>query len=68
MPYASRKVKNRNCYKNYNKKTKRVYSKCASKKNATRQLRLLRAIEYNKDFVPRKSPRSSKNKIQKIKK
>jgi hypothetical protein len=27
-------------------------AKCSTKKNATKQLRLLRAIIYNKDFVP----------------
>lgn len=63
MPYATRKVKNKNCYKNYNKKTKQVYSKCTSKKNAMRQLRLLRAIEYNKEFVPRKQTRRNTKKV-----
>lgn len=31
----------------------RVFSKCTSLKNAESQLRLLRAIEYGKNFVPR---------------
>ena len=54
MPYTLRKVRGKSCFKLYNRKTKRVFSKCASKKNVTKQLTLLRAIEYNKNFVPRK--------------
>ena len=60
MPYTVRKVRGKTCFKVYNKKSKRVYSKCASRENAQRQLRLLRAIEYNKNFVPRN--RTLKNK------
>jgi len=52
MPYTIRKVKNKSCYRVYNKKSKKIFSKCSSKENATKQLRLLRAIEYNKKFVP----------------
>lgn len=54
MPYTIRKVRGKSCFKLYNRKSKRVFSKCSSKKNVTKQLRLLRAIEYNKNFVPRK--------------
>jgi hypothetical protein len=53
MPYASRKVRNKNCFRVFNKKTKRIFSKCTSKENAKKQLRLLRAIQYNKNFVKR---------------
>lgn len=53
MPYSTRKVKGKNCYKVFNKKTKKVFSKCSSLKNAQKQIKLLRAIEFNKDFVPR---------------
>ena len=52
MPYAIRKVPNKSCYKVYNKKTKRVSAKCTSKTRAKKQIRLLNAIEYSKDFVP----------------
>lgn len=52
MPYSIRKLPNKSCYKVYNKKTKRVSSKCTSKSRAKKQVRLLSAIEYNKDFVP----------------
>ncbi len=46
-----RKVKNKSCYRVYKKKTKKIFAKCTTKKNATRQLRLLRALQYNKKFV-----------------
>jgi len=63
-----RKVPRRNCYrvsKRYSKKsanppkgakkstkTRKVFSKCATRENAIKQMRLLRALEFNKDFVP----------------
>jgi hypothetical protein len=53
MPYTIRKLRKKPCFKLYNPKTKRVFSKCSSKINVNKQLRLLRAIEYNKNFVPR---------------
>jgi hypothetical protein len=55
-----KKVNNKKCYRVTNKKTKKVFAKCTSKKNATRQMRLLRAIENNKNFLP--NGRSRKNK------
>jgi hypothetical protein len=55
MPYAICKIKNNSCYKVYNKKTKKVHAKCTTKENANKQLKLLRAIQYNKNFVPRKN-------------
>jgi hypothetical protein len=63
MPYTMRKVRRKPCFKVYNQKTKRVYSKCTSKEKAQKQIKLLNAIKYNKDFVPRKAPtRGKKNK------
>jgi len=53
MPYTIRKVSKKNCYKVMNRKTKRVFAKCTTKEKAKKQLRLLNAIEYNKNFVPR---------------
>lgn len=50
MPYIIRKVRGKSCYKVINKYTKKVFSKCTSRKNANKQIRLLRAIEYNKSF------------------
>ena len=48
-----RKVSRKNCYRVSKKTgTKRVFAKCTTRKNAERQMRLLRALEHNKDFVP----------------
>ena len=44
MPYTLRKVPNKNCYRVYNKETKRVFAKCSTKTHAQRQLRLLRSL------------------------
>ena len=52
MPYKTRKVANKRCYRVYNAKTRRVFAKCATAENAQKQLRLLRAIENNKNFIP----------------
>jgi len=68
MPYISRKVRGKKCYrvtkKNIDKKTKkrRVFAKCTSLKNAKKQLRLLRAIQYDKKFTPIASRKTRKNK------
>ena len=64
MPYTMRKVKKQDCYKVVNKKTKRVFAKCTTKKNAIKQLKLLRAIQYNKDFVLRSLPPASSRKTR----
>jgi hypothetical protein len=59
MPYSLRKLPANTkqhkeaCYRVYNKKTKRVFAKCTSKTRALKQLRLLRAIQYDKTFQPR---------------
>jgi hypothetical protein len=57
MPYSIRKVNNKSCYRVYKPKSKKgsrkVFAKCATKKNAYKQLKLLRALQYNKNFVPR---------------
>ena len=64
MPFRMRKIPNKDCYTVYKKKTnrsgKRVFSKCTTLKNAKKQLRLLRAIQYNKDFVPRNQTRRNR--------
>ena len=53
MPFKTRKVRGKNCYTVYKTKGKRkVYSKCTTKKKAQKQLRLLRAITFNKKFKP----------------
>ena len=61
MPYSTRKVANRNCYRVYNTKSKRVFAKCTSMKKAKKQLQLLRAVQNNKNFVP-----NSKNRTRKM--
>lgn len=60
MPYSIRKTK-KGCIQVYNKKTRKVYSKCTSQKKAEKQLRLLRALEYNPEFKLR-NPNPSKRK------
>jgi len=55
MPYGTRKVTRKNCYKVYNRKSKRIFAKCTTRENAKKQLRLLRAIQYNKNFKPRRT-------------
>ena len=55
MPYSIRKIRYKSkptCYRVYNTKSKRVFARCTTKKNAEKQMRLLRAIQYNKKFVP----------------
>jgi hypothetical protein len=50
MPYKTRKVRGKNCYRVFNRKSKRVFAKCTSRENADKQMRLLRAVENNKSF------------------
>ena len=61
MPYRTRKVRGKNCYKVYikgsrktlrTKRNKGVFANCTSKVNAIKQMKLLRAIKFNKTFVP----------------
>ena len=44
MPYTLRKIPRKNCYRVYNKDTKRVFAKCSTKTHAQMQLRLLRSL------------------------
>ena len=53
MPYEIRKPRGKKCYSLRNRKTKKVFSKCTTLKKAQKQLRLLNAIKYNKNFTPR---------------
>jgi len=62
MPYRLRKVSGKNCYRITNKKTKKVFAKCTTRAKANRQLRLLRAIQNNKNFVPNSSRRRTVRK------
>ena len=62
MPDSIRKVPKKPCYRVYNKKTKKTFAKCATRKNAEKQMRLLRALENNKNFVPNSKNRTQKNR------
>ena len=62
MPYKSRKMRGKPCYRVYNKKSKKVFAKCTTPENAEKQLRLLRALQYNKNFVYRPRNKTAKNK------
>lgn len=56
MPYTMRQSrKSKKCYQVVNTKTRRVFARCSTKSNAEKQLRLLRAIQYNKKFRLRTS-------------
>lgn len=52
MPYRSRKVRGKPCYRVTNKDNNKVFAKCSTKENAKKQMKLLRAIHYNKNFKP----------------
>jgi hypothetical protein len=62
MPYSIRKLPKKQCYRVYNKKTKKTFAKCATLKNAEKQIRLLRALENNKNFIPNSKNRTQKNR------
>ena len=57
-PYRMYYIRSKKCYtvkktktkKNALTKKKKVFSKCTTKANATKQIRLLRAILYNPNF------------------
>jgi len=67
MPYYTRKVRGKNCYRVVNKKSKKVFAKCSTLDNAKQQLRLLRALQNNKSFVPysKLNSKSPKRKTRK---
>lgn len=52
MPYKIRYSRKNKCYSVINKKTKKIFAKCTTKNKATKQSRLLRAIMFNKNFIP----------------
>ena len=55
MPYIIRKIPNKSCYRVTNKKTKRVFSKCTTRKRAIKQLRLLQAVDHGFNVRIRKN-------------
>jgi len=62
MPYKSRKVRGKDCYRVINKQTRKVFAKCTTLQNSKKQMRLLRAIRYNKKFIPNSKTRKSQPK------
>ena len=50
MPYKTRKVNNRRCYRVYNPISRKIFAKCTSTAKAIKQMRLLRAIQNSKKF------------------
>lgn len=62
MPYILKKVRGKNCWQVKNKYTKKIFAKCSSYKNANSQLRLLRAIEFNKSF--KLKPKGSRRSVR----
>ena len=63
MPYTIRKVSKKNCYKVTNSRSKRVMSKCTTRRKAERQKRLLNAILNNKNFVIRARTKTKKRNL-----
>ena len=57
MPYKTRKVRNRSCYRVYNTDTKKTFATCATKENALAQMKLLRGLQNNKGFARRVTAR-----------
>ena len=62
MSYKSRKVRGKDCYRVINKQTRRVFAKCSTRSNSNKQLRLLRAIRYNKNFIPNSKTRKNRER------
>jgi hypothetical protein len=60
MPYSIRKVPKKSCYRVLNKRSKRVLAKCTTMKKAKKQIRLLKAIDMNPNFIPRNQTRRSR--------
>ena len=60
MPYSIRKTK-KGCVQVYNRKTRKIYSKCTTKNKAEKQLRLLRALESNPKFSARNTSRKKRH-------
>lgn len=61
MPYKIRKLPNKDLYRVYNSKTKKVHSKSTSKEKAIAQLKFLRGLEHGwkpkkKSLLRKKSP------------
>lgn len=60
MPYKTRKVRGKNCYKVYKPSNGKIFAKCTTKDKALKQMRLLKAVRFNKNFKPIRSNRTMK--------
>ena len=60
MPYKTRKVRGKNCYKVYKPSNGKIFAKCTTKDQALKQMRLLKAVRFNKNFKPIRSNRTIK--------
>ncbi len=67
MPYKTRKVRNKPCYRVYNTDTKKTFATCATKENAVAQLKLLRGLQNNKGFAKRVTARRRRERLSKSK-
>jgi len=47
MPYSIRKVRNKDCFRVRNKKTRRISAFCTTMEKAKKQIRWLHAIEHS---------------------
>ena len=65
MPYATRKVRNKPCYRVYNTNTNKTFSHCATKEHAVAQLKLLRGLQNNKAFRKRVTARRKRERLSK---
>lgn len=65
MPYATRKVRNKPCYRVYNTDTKKTFAHCATKEHAVSQLKLLRGLQNNKAFGKRLTARRRRERLSK---
>ena len=58
MPYTVHKVRNKNCWEVKNAMTGVVHSKCTTKSNADKQLKLLNMLDHR--TVAHKKPKMKK--------
>ena len=64
MPYAIRKVRNKNCWMVKNVQTGQVKARCTSLKNAKAQVRLLYGVDSGNWFPTRNlSPKSKRRSL-----
>lgn len=65
MPYNTRKIRNKPCYRVYNTDTNKTFAHCATKEHAVSQLKLLRGLQNNKEFRKRVTARRKRERLSK---